>query len=282
MDPCLRDAGILFALFIPRADAAAASYDQQQTGSYNVDAKFENFLFVFLDSDKGGPLSKLAQEALQVLQFNSLTSPRGASKHTAEKLSEATVYETEDKDEGREPYHVEIVRIEKDEGENAARSKHLEKSETPGGNSGGKIEPGTSSKSLEGGPNPEVSIDNKKPGKRARSLWRNEESRGLLDASLVEQRKRPVHVKYSTVENLAQSDDLSVKEEVPKATRPGMSLKKQLSRKEEKDVTSMSEERNELTNKSQELVLLGGGIENCGPGRYRDQSGICQNDKYFY
>ncbi|XP_076637682.1 uncharacterized protein LOC143349912 [Colletes latitarsis] len=265
--------GILFGLFISRGDAAPTKYDQQQTGNYNVDAKFENFLFVFLDSDKSGQLSKLAQEALQVLQFNSQTSSRDASKRTpSEKLSEPTVYETEDKDEGREPYHVEIVRIEK-EGGTTSRSKHPEKSGSPEANGGEKIGPGTSPTSLEGGL--EVFIENKKKGKKTRSLWRNEESHGLVDGPK-EESKRPGHIKYSMVDNLAQSEEIS------KATRPGISLKKQLSRKEEKDVSSVSEERNELTNKSQELVLLGGGIENCGPGRFRDQTGICQNDKNFY
>ncbi|CAL1675372.1 unnamed protein product [Lasius platythorax] len=67
--------------------------------------------------------------------------------------------------------------------------------------------------------------------------------------------------------------------------RLGTSLKKQLLRREEdvalplsnadkNDVAPLSEDKQQ-----NELKLLGDGIENCGPGRHRDASGICQFDE---
>lgn len=271
-------AGILSKSLIPQTNAAPATYDQRQDGDFNVDAKFENFLVVVATSGSSGLFKNLATQALEL---NELISQR-SKQQAAEKPSETMVYETEDADGGREPYHVEIVHIEK-EGDSTAQSKHTDK--TSDAKNTEKIELETSSmdsKNSEPGLQ-EVSIDGKKTVKRTRSLWNTEEHRGLVDSS-IKGNKRSTNVRSSQVKNLDHSDDLPVKEEeVLKAARPGISLKKQLSKKEEEDIPSISEERNELGNKlaEQELVLLGGGIENCGPGRYRDKLGVCQNDNNF-
>ncbi|XP_043582161.1 uncharacterized protein LOC122567555 [Bombus pyrosoma] len=270
--------GILSKSLIPQIYAAPATYDQRQDGDFNVDAKFENFLVVVATSGSSGLFKNLATQALEL---NELISQR-SKQQNAEKPSETMVYETEDADGGREPYHVEIVHIEK-EGDSTAQSKHTDKSSDAKNTE--KIELETSSmdsKNSEPGLQ-EVSIDGKKTVKRTRSLWNTEEHRGLVDSSIKEN-KRSTNVRSSQVKNLDHSDDLPVKEEeVLKAARPGISLKKQLSKKEEEDILLISEERNELGNKlaEQELVLLGGGIENCGPGRYRDKLGVCQNDSNF-
>lgn len=271
---CLFNLAILLGSTIPQSDAAPTSYDQSQTGKFNLDAKLDNFFIVFFDTINSDLLNKLA---LQALQFRSVASRHNvAPEETSEKPLEATIYETGDEHGGRDPYHVEIVRIEK-EGEAGPKSKDPEELGTVELNSGAKVEQGAAPKGLEGGSSPEVTIDGKKPGKRARSLWRNEDSHRVVHGPGRGSKQLGAE---DSMKNLDQSDDLAVKEEASKATKPGMSLKKQLSKKQEEDL-SMSEERNELGTKSDELVLLGYGIENCGPGRYRDQTGICQNDKEF-
>lgn len=232
-------------------------------------------------SGSSGLFSNLASQALEL---NELISQR-SKQQSREKPSETMIYETEGADGGREPYHVEIVHLEK-EGDSTARSKHPDK--LPGAKSSEKIELGTSSKD-NGKTNSQQTVvdsvknadeDSKEATKKTRSLWKGEGQHDLIDDS-IEPNKRSTDIRNSSVENLDHSDDLPVKEEALKATRPGISLKKQLSKKEEEDVPSISEERNELGGKYQELVLLGGGIENCGPGRYRDKLGICQHDKNF-
>ncbi|XP_031833838.2 uncharacterized protein LOC116427529 [Nomia melanderi] len=266
--------GILFGLFIGRIEAAPASYDQRQTGELNVDAKLDNFLIVVANTFNEGLLEKLASQA--ALQLSLLTARRSnAAKQGPGKPLEATVYETEDKEEGREPYHVEIVHIEKD-GDDTRRKypppvlavDYFEDGQ-------GKVTEKAGQKTSTDEPDPQVSINDKNVEKRSRSVWGNQKNRRLIG----ERSKGVLHVD-SSEENLAQADDL-VAREVSKAARPGISLKKQLSKKEE-ELSLVSEERNELSNKSDELVLLGGGVENCGPGRYRDKSGICQEDKAFY
>ena len=230
--------------------AAPITYDQRQSGDFNVDAKLENFLVIVATSGTTGLFNNLATQALEL---NELISQR--SKETQEKPSETMIYETEDANSGKEPYHVEIVHIDKGD----VTDKPSEKSQIPEE----KIQSENSEKILE----ESSSTDDKKGSKRARSLWKENKKAGG---------RRNSHVK-----NLDQSDDLPVKEEISKAARPGISLKKQLSKKEEENASSVSEERNELGNNYQELVLLGGGIENCGPGRYRDKLGVCQDDKNF-
>ena len=264
---------ILLGSTIPQSSAAPASYDQSQTGKFNVDARLDNFFIVFFDTINSDLLNKLASQALQLRSISSRHN--AAPGETSEKPLEATIYETGDEHGGRDPYHVEIVRIEK-EGEAAPKSKDPEELGTVEFNSGGKVELGTAPKGLEGGSSPEVTVGGKKPMKRARSLWRNEESHRVVRGPGRGSKQLDAE---DSMRSLDQSDDLAVKEEASKATKPGMSLKKQLSKKEED--LSMSEERNELGTKSDELVLLGYGIENCGPGRYRDRTGICQNDKEF-
>ncbi|KAF3421253.1 hypothetical protein E2986_04878 [Frieseomelitta varia] len=276
---------------ISQVNAAPATYDQQQNGDLNVDAKFENFLVVVATSGSGDLLGNLAS---QVFRLNRLGSQQARGKQQSGKnLSETVVYETEDADGGREPYHVEIVHIDK-EGNNTARSKHSDQSSDVKNRENTELSASLKdSKSLDSNlrsvSDSNVSIDNSKTTiKKIRSLWNAEEHHEQFVDSSIKGNKRSANVRNSQVENFNHSEDLSVKEGALRATRPGISLKKQLSKKEEEeeeeeDVPLISEERNELGNKlvEQELVLLGGGIENCGPGRYRDKLGICQTDKNF-
>ncbi|XP_054010929.1 uncharacterized protein LOC128893747 [Hylaeus anthracinus] len=273
--------GMLLGSFIPWAEAAPARYDQQQTAKRdNWQATLENFIFLVIDGGGSGKFTHTMKEAVSNIAMSALKPTREDAEEPedSEESSGSMVYETEEKYEGKEPYHVEIVHLEKGEKTRSKRPEKLGSSEV---NSEGRVKIETPLNSLEGEPNPEVSIDVRNSEKKTRSLGGSEESRGLVNGPR-EDHGNPTHIKYSTVDNLAQSDDLTVREEVAKATRPGMSLKKQLSEKEEKDASLKSNEGNELVNKSQELVLLGGGIENCGPGRFRDKSGICQNDANFY
>ncbi|XP_076283739.1 uncharacterized protein LOC143210612 [Lasioglossum baleicum] len=258
--------GILSGFAISIA-GTPVNYDQRQTGEVNVDAKLDNFLILVSPSSNEGLWNSLLTSEVAL---GLLASRRSAIKQEpgSQKPTETTVYETEDKEEGKEPYHVEIVRIEKD-GDTVARSKQPEilNAEVTEVKIAGKI--GEATKILQ--ETPEVSIDKITSEKGSR----NQKSRKLIE------RSRKVRV-GSTVEDLAQADDLATKEEASKAARPGISLKKQLSKKEEEELSALSEERNELGNKRDELVLLGDGVENCGPGRYRDKSGTCQEDKNFY
>ncbi|XP_076757843.1 uncharacterized protein LOC143427511 [Xylocopa sonorina] len=266
---------ILFRSLVPQINAAPATYDQRQNGDFNVDAKFENFLVVVATSGSSSLFSNLASQALEL---NELIAQR-SKQQTRERPSETMVYESEDADGGREPYHVEIVRIEKDE-DSTTRNGQLDKLSTSESNE--KTELGSSSKdegktertlreSLDAG----VIIDIKKTGKKTRSLWKSD---GPIKAS-----KKPVNIKNTQMENLDHPDDLPVKEEASKAARPGLSLKKQLSKKEEVDDPSSTSEEDELSNKyAGELVLIGDGIENCGPGRRRNKYGLCEDDENFY
>lgn len=281
---------------ISQVNAAPVTYDQQQNGDLNVDAKFENFLVVVATSGSGDLLGNLAS---QVFRLNRLGSQQARGKQQSGKnSSETVVYETEDADGGREPYHVEIIHIDKG-GNNTVRNKHSDESSDAKNRENTELSASLKdSKSLDSNlrsvSDSDVSIDDGKTAtKKIRSLWNAEEHHGQFVDSSIKGNKRSANVRNSQMENLDHSEDLSIKEEALRATRPGISLKKQLSKKEEEeeeqeeeeeeDVPLISEERNELSNKlvEQELVLLGGGIENCGPGRYRDKLGICQTDKNF-
>ncbi|XP_076234949.1 uncharacterized protein LOC143179536 [Calliopsis andreniformis] len=260
--------GILLGLLIQYSNAAPTTYHQTQVGNFNVDTKLDNFLIVIGEALSSNLLNKLATKALQL---QSLPSQRSVSEGTSEKPLEATVYETDDAKGGREPYHVEIVHIGK-EGESALeKSKASEKPEIPSGNTENKIENDKSS-NLEGAS--VVSIDGSKPDKKVRSLLGSEEHFEVVYDSTKKSKQ------LISMKNFDQSD-LEVKEESFKTTRPGISLKKQLSKEQEEENRVLtSAERNDL-GKFHELVLVGDGIENCGPGRYRDRKGICQHDQSF-
>lgn len=256
-----------------QVNAAPATYDQRQNGDFNVDAKFDNFLIVVATSGNGLFFRNLAS---QMLEMNELI-PQYSKQQISEKPSETLVYETENADGGRGPYHVEIVHIEK-EGD---KDKHPE---LPDAKNSEKIEllKGTKNSEtiLQETTNSEILIDSKKAIKKTKQISNDTELHLIIDSSMKEN-KRSANARNLQVENFDRSDDLPVKEDISKATKPGISLKKQLSKEEEEDIPLISEQRNELDNKRQELVLLGGGIENCGPGRYRDKFGICQNDKNY-
>nr|XP_003707454.2 PREDICTED: uncharacterized protein LOC100881220 [Megachile rotundata] len=245
---------ILLRSFVSHVSAAPATYDQRQSGDFNVDAKFENFLIIVATSGTSSLFNNLATQALEL---NDLIS---RSKQSQEKSSETMIYETEDANSGKEPYHVEIVHIDKGD-DKSEKDVPKEKIKT------------------ENSERTDLVADDEKGAKRARSLFKSEKYEHT-DRSMKEN-KKPIERRNSHVKNLEQSDDLPVKEETLKAARPGISLKKQLSKSEEESAPLVSEERNELGHNYQELILLGDGIENCGPGRYRDKLGICQKDKSF-
>ncbi|XP_017890177.1 uncharacterized protein LOC108631020 isoform X2 [Ceratina calcarata] len=273
---------LLSALSVPEINAAPTTYDQRQTGEVNVDAKFENFLVIIATSGSSNPFSSLASQALEL---NELISQRSKQQNHREEPSETVVYETEDADDGREPYHLEIVHVER-EGDGTGATKRMD--ETSVVKVTEKIQSGASSVVSEGGRSEdgktvqEVShlkapIDGETETKRIRSLWKIEPTaRGLADGSTEE--GKLIDVKDSR----AEDDESPTRQGATKVTRPGISLKKQLSKKEEVNAAPSSEERNEFGNRyKDQLVLIGDGIENCGPGRYRDRSGICQDDASF-
>lgn len=280
-------------LSVPEMNAAPTTYDQRQTGEVNVDAKLENFLVIIATSGSSSLFGSLASQALEL---NELISQRGKqqNRNRESKPSEMVIYETEDADGGRQPYHVEIVHIENEGDATDANKRRVDVSSdvetiekiqlresskviSEESSDDGKIARETSVSRVPG--------DSKTEIKKIRSLWETEAiGRRLGDGPM--EGKKTADVKDTQRVSLDRNDQLPVKHETAKVIRPGILLKKQLSKdeeeEEEKNAAPLSEERNELGNGyKDQLVLIGDGIENCGPGRYRDRTGICQDDESF-
>lgn len=284
--------GVL-ALFAVPSTAAPATYDQRQDGKYNVHANLENFLIIVAT---GGHHNLLNDLVVQAVDLQDLTSrAKGESKASAvplageetaqehrpnQKPSATVVYETEDVKIGKEPYRVEIVHIEKDRSsEEVPRAKALAEEAEPAAEDKPEEEEPVAEPAdpkaelLAAVPNP---VQRDEEPKHARSLWKDV-TRKLAEViekekDFLERRKKPEDV------------DKELRDEVPKNGKPGAALKKQLSKKEQESVYLTLREKNDVSlieQKPEELKLLGGGIENCGPGRYRDGSGICQIDLSF-
>ncbi|KAG7203320.1 hypothetical protein KM043_010408 [Ampulex compressa] len=272
------------ALFLG-CNAAPTTYDQRQDGKYNVHAKLENFLIVVATSGSSSDiLNSLAAQAIEL---------KGLAPRSSLAKQETTAeYEAEGGSRGKSPFHIEIVHIGKDNEDSA---------EVNGGRDTNSVkiprkEEAPSSKKkeeekVEGAVERIVvaSLESERGDKQARNLWKRIRSNDLRKAdreSLIDLSEvGDVRRSQEKLAEIVEASNLPGLEGGLKAGRPGISLKKQLSsRKEDEDVPLVPGERNDVgssESKPQELKLLGGGIENCGPGRYRDKSGVCQFDEAF-
>jgi len=234
--------------------AAPAKYDQRQEGEFNVHAKFENLLFVV-----SFPYSN--EDVYTALQTVAELAPELKSRSNSPKDQESIKSDEEIRSE--EPYSVEIVRID----------------ENP--SSGG-----SSARRAEGENAVKVSIGNKgvEKARSAKNMkaFQFPKSREvptivgyLLDPRKMHGYKTEDGGRARNVLGIIWSPDVEL-------TKPGTSLKKQLLQKEKEEDVASNADRNDvasLSEEKQELTLLGDGIENCGPERRRDASGICQFDE---
>ncbi|XP_012541172.1 uncharacterized protein LOC105839421 [Monomorium pharaonis] len=251
--------GVAFTAFA-EIRAVPARYDQRQTGDFNLAAKLENLLFVVVfpsNTDKFGDLASTALEAAALL---------GRSKEGSIKSDEAVRQE--------EPYSVEIISVNHLDKENSVRKVE------------GNVETSNVSDQRS------TFVENKKAEKAERiarnvknfDFPKSREALPIVPGYFVNVRKTSGPKTgndgraWTVVENAWYPDD--------EAEQLGMPLRKQLPQERKKNIASLpssSADKNDVSpsfaeEKHDELILLGGGIENCGPGGRRDASGICQFD----
>lgn len=241
---------------------APARYDQRQEGDFNAHVKFENLLFVVTIPSNSEALANLALQTVS----NSLELKDQLSRSNLPKDQEPIKSGEEIRSE--EPYSVEIIRIdESPSNERSSARRGAEEESTA-----------------------RVLIGNK-GAERARSAKnvnnfdfpKSREVPAIVGLFLD---PRKMHV-YKTEDGGRARNVLgNAWSPADEPARPGTSLKKQLLRRAEEDVappSSSSADGNDVAplsaGKQEELTLLGDGIENCGPERHRDASGICQFDE---
>ncbi|XP_011878254.1 PREDICTED: uncharacterized protein LOC105567750 [Vollenhovia emeryi] len=240
-------------LALPEVRAAPTRYDQRQEGSVNAQVKLENLLFVVAVPNLGGPLTEAALGALDQMISRSknglFKSGEGAHQN--------------------EPFSVEIVQLN----ENLDKDGSVRKAEEDAGTSSVSDQRATP-----------VGYEPAGGAERVARNVKNFEfpkSREVpaVPGYFASARKpsRPKTGSSGRARNVvgnAWTPDVE-------PGRPGTSLKKQLPQTGEEDVAP-SAGKNDVSplaeEKQQELRLLGDGVENCGPGRRRDASGVCQFD----
>jgi hypothetical protein len=236
--------------------AAPAGYDQRQQGDFNVHAKLENFLFVV-----GIPNS---DEALTNMVVQTLLEYTPQLKSRSNSLKDQEAIKSGEEIHNEEPYSVEIIRI----GENPSN------------------EGISSARRAEGESTAKVSIGNKgaEKARSAKNVKAFEFSKSREVSTIVAYLLDPKKMHgYKTEDGGRARNVLGIiwNPDIEPA-KPGTSLKKQLLRREEEEDVASNADRNDVASFSeekQELSLLGDGIENCGPGRRRDASGVCQFDE---
>lgn len=249
-----------------KVDTAPTRHDQRQEGDFNVHAKLENLLFVVAIPSNNNLLSDLALQAFELKQ--QLVSRSSSSKE------QESIRSSEEK-----PWKgaVEIIQINEN---HSNKGSSVQKTD-------GKNKETTHVSNHQ----TIFSIANEKEHMEEDRIAKN-----VKAFDFPKSREEPTIKGYfvdarkifgskidddgrarNVVENVWNSD--------LESGRPGTSLKKQLLRREENvalsssnadknDVASLSEDKQQ-----NELILLGGSIENCGPGSHRDVSGICQFDE---
>lgn len=254
---------VITAFFaIAKVDAAPARYDQRQDGEINGHGTLKNLLFVVVFPGSGSAntndISELAWHAIETAV---LARSKGQG---AIKSSEAIHQE--------EPYSAEIQ----------INENHLDKE-----NSVRKVEGDTKTLNvLNQQPASVGDGQTEKTDRIARNVKNFDfpKSREVpaLPGYFVNMRKtsRPKTVGSGRARNVVGNVVWNPDDE---PGRPGTSLKKQLPGKEDVALSSSNAEKNNVSplteEKQQELRLLGDGVENCGPGRHRNASGVCQFDE---
>lgn len=235
--------------------AAPARYDQRQQGDFNVHTKLENFIFVIGIPSNDETLTNMALQALleYTPQLKSRSNSPGKDQESIKSGEEIR---------SEEPYSVEIVRI----GESPSNE-------------------GSSARRAEGGSIAKVSIGNKGAEKTrsAKNVKAFEFSKSHEPPTIVGYFLDPKKMHgYKTVDGGRARNVFGIIWNPDEPAKPGTSLKKQLLRKKEEEDVASNADRNDvasLSEEKQELRPLGDVIENCGPGRRRDASGICQFDE---
>lgn len=251
--------GTAFFAFV-EVRAAPRKYDQRQDGKSNLHAHLENFLFVVAIPNYNQQFGEVVADG--TLDFLSAITSR-AKEQDLIKAGEIVHQE--------EPYTMEIFQINENrpDKENSVRK-------TEGGNA----------ETLNVADQQPTPVSDGQTAERVAKNVKNFEfpkSREVpvIPGYFVNVRK-PLGPKTgngrarNVVGNVWNPDD--------EPGRPGTSLKKQLPRRGEEYVAlpSSNVDKNNVSSfteeKQQELILIGDGVENCGPGRRRDSSGVCQFD----
>ncbi|XP_024880583.1 uncharacterized protein LOC112460211 [Temnothorax curvispinosus] len=258
----------LGAAFFALAEVRAAPtrYDQRQDGEFNVHAQLKNFLIVAaIPNDTANDhLSDLALETLE--QVISRSKQQGLIKS-----DEAVRQE--------EPYSVEVIQLNENRPDKESSVRKAE-----GGDAG-------ASNVLDQRPTPVGDGQAEGAGRVARNVKNFDfpKSREVpASPGYFANARKPLAGPKTGNGGRARNIVGNVWNPDVESGRPGTSLKKQLpGRGEEEDVAlpSSSADRNDVSSfagekQQDELVLIGDGVENCGPGRRRDSStGICQVDE---
>lgn len=240
--------------------AAPTKYDQRQDGEFNLHAKLENFLFVVAFPSNSEHIHDLALGALE--EVISRSKDQGLIKS-----GEAAHQE--------EPYSVQILQINENHQNKEGSVRKAEEGDA-----------GT------------LNVSDQQSTAVGQTEKAERIARNMKNFEFPKSREVPTIPGYffntrktqapktgnsgrarNVVGNVGNVENLDVELE-----SSGTSLKKQLPQKEEENVAlpSSNADKNDVSpiaeEKQQELRLLGDSIENCGPGRRRDASGVCQFD----
>lgn len=248
-----------------KVGTAPAKYDQRQEGDFNLHAQLDNLLFVVAIPSNNDLVSDLALQALDLKQH--LVSRSSSSKEQAS-------IESDEETRNAKPYTLGIIQVNENQ-----------------------VNKGNLTQDIKGHNNISTTIMNNQAFlsiiKDKEELKEYERSAKNVKAfEFPKSREEPAVVGYldtkkmlgSKIEDDERVRDVieNVRNPVIKSGKPGMTLKKQLFKKEEdialpssntdkNDVTSLSEDKQQG-----ELILLGDEYrKNCGPDGHRDASGIC-------
>ncbi|XP_012277719.1 uncharacterized protein LOC105698237 [Orussus abietinus] len=276
---------------------APATYDQRQDGKLNLNAKLENFLIVVATpSGENGNFDLLNDLAGQVFELKSLNSKEDSLKV---ELKSADVPLERSKD----PSGTDVVKIEKDAGDKNLPQEEIKEESGPKvvGMSDAEVKKTRALNAAIGTLDIQSAVKSDVQDDASKDQPQNlakesegeieDQTKDLQSSDLKETAKEGLKKQEETsLSNL--QDDASPKirkirrvwSEIDEIVDPRgkVSLKKVFARMKDQDLSgylSRSRERNEVdlaVHKPHELKLLGGSIENCGPGRFRDRLGVCR------
>lgn len=275
----------LGATFLTLAGISAAPrrYDQRQQGELNVHAQLENLLFVITIPSNNDVLSELALQALDLKQHLDTSGrvgiqPSSSKDHESNAWPSTTFKEPNEEIRGEEIYitTAETVQTNEDRPDQKDPSQQ---------SAGGKDVSDTSSQQQQA--TTAASTGGKAREEKAESVARVAKSVSFEPTKI---HRMPVILGYlvdtrqdlgSKVEDSGRARNVvgNVWNPDVELGRPGILMKKQLFRRGlyEEDVDK--KEATLVGGEQQELRLLGDAIENCGPGRRRDASGVCVFDE---
>lgn len=265
-------------LTIAEVSAAPRRYDQRQEGEFNVHAQLENFLFVVaIPSNHNDILSELALQALELKQHLGASGGIISSASSKDHESDATFNESNDEVRGEEIYitstTAETVQPSENKKDPSQSAEEKNVSDTPS-------QPAAATSS----------------GEKVLKEKVEGVARAARDFEPAKSHEMPVILGYlvdtrrtlsSKMEDGGRARNVvgNVWNPDVEPGRPGTSMKKQLFRRDldDEDISPSSAANEKdatlVGGEQQELRLLGDGIENCGPGRRRDASGICVFDE---